>query len=230
MPASRSAPGTLASPMVHAVLLLTAALLPAHAQAPEASEIERFLDTGWQQPGQGGPPAQAAPVFQKPAIAPGLLNQTQSPLRLRQGRSLPASGDSMRSSPLPGPGRLTPQDIFRMLFGQSAGGGQNPDAGQRTDAIYRARSELQIARDQAAQAEAAASRALYGTDRYAKSSAAAEAQNHANAARAAADRATAAAGGGPSEALDAAAQARNEAARAQYAADRAAANAAGAGW
>ncbi|HEY9871779.1 MAG TPA: hypothetical protein V6D08_21675, partial [Candidatus Obscuribacterales bacterium] len=206
--------GRLESRMVHAFLLLTATALPAYGQTPDASEIERFLDTGWQQPGQAAPPAQAEPVFQKPAIAPGLLNQTQSPLRLPQGRSFPASGDSLRSSPFPGPARLTPQDIFRILFGGGAGGGQNPDAGQRTDATYRARSELQVARDQAAQAESAASRAQYGSDRYAKSSAAAEAQNHANAARAAADRATSAAGGGPSEALDAAAQARNEAARA----------------
>lgn len=226
MPKGRSALSTLESAMVHAFLLLIAASLPASGQAPETSEIERFLDTGWQQPGSAAPPAQAAPVFQKPAIAPGLLNQTQSPLPLPPGRTFPASGDSMRSWPHPGPARLTPQDIFRMLFG----GGQNPHAGQRTDAIYRARSQLQVARDQAAQAEAAASRAQYGTDGYTKSSAAAEAQDHANAARAAADRATAAAGGGPSEALEAAAQARNEAARAQYAADRAAANAAGAGW
>lgn len=198
-----------------------------YAQGPSQAEIDKFLDGGWSQ--QTGAPAQTAPAFPSQQFGRFMQGPQQpSPLRLPQGRSLPAFPAAGQAAQTPF-GRLTPRDVFRIMFG----GGSAPDApqdqGRNNNAIYGAQGQLQVARDQAAQAESAASRAQYGSS-YERQSAAAEAQNHANAARAAADRATSQAAGGPSPAQDAAAQARNEAARAQYAADRAHANAANAGW
>ncbi len=207
----------------------------AYAQNPSQSEIDQFLDGGWGQPGNAPAPAQNPQAFQGQQFGQFMQNQAQSPLRLPQGRSFPAFPGGPREAgnagrPISTPfGKLTPQEIFRIMFGGGSAPGSPQDPGRNSGAIYGAQGQLQVARDQAAQAESAASRAQYGSSSERRSQAA-QAQNHANAARAAADSATAQAGGGPSEAQNAAAQARNEAARAQYAADRAHANAAGAGW
>lgn len=87
-----------------------------------------------------------------------------------------------------------------------------------------ARTYLQTALDQAAQAEAASLRANNG-NRDSRLAAAEEAHYCALAAEEAASNATTAAAGGPLEANDVAAQARNAAARARAAADRARYNA-----
>ena len=205
----------------------------AQAQGPSQAEIENFLDSGWGQ--SNGLPAQtqAPPAFQSPAFNQFMQGQPQSPLRLPQGRNFPAfpsQGAGGTRMPAGLPGRLTPLDVFRIMFGGGSAPGSPQDQSGNNNAIYGAQEQLQVARDQAAQAESAASRAQYGSTSSERQSAAGEAQDHANAARAAADSATSRAGGGPSAAQDAAAQARNEAARAQSAADRARANAAGAGW
>lgn len=91
--------------------------------------------------------------------------------------------------------------------------------------ICQSRQFLQYALDQAAQAESYAAATAVG-DKSAKLSAAAAAQNCANAAAGWAAHATTTAGGGPSQATDAAISARNAANRAQSAADRAKYNAA----
>ncbi len=103
-------------------------------------------------------------------------------------------------------------------------GGDTSSSSTDPQSLYNARSNLQVANDQAAQAEDAASRASWG-HKDTRLNAAAEAQDHANAARGAADRATSAAYGKSMPANDAAAQARDAANRAQAAADRASYNA-----
>src|SRR5262249_25599354 len=160
------------------------------------------------------------PAFQAPAFNQSIQGQQQSPLRLLQGRNFPAfssPGAGGTGQRMPGglPGRLTPLDVFRIMFGGGPAPGSPQERGGKSNAIYGAQEQLQVARDQAAQAESAASRAQYGSSSSERQNAAGEAQDHANAARAAADSATSQAGGGPSAAQDAAAQARNEAARAQ---------------
>lgn len=126
--------------------------------------------------------------------------------------------------------RLSPKDVFRIMFGGNPGDNSAAARERNANAYAGASGNLQTALDQAAQAEDAASRASYGSDQGARQSAAAEAQDHANAARAAADAAYETAYGASSEAQDQAAQARDAANRAQYAADRGAANANGGGW
>lgn len=127
------------------------------------------------------------------------------------------------------PGGKSPGATLLESFSQSASAG-NTAKGTGTAALsppqsqaktFQAREHLQYASDQATQAESAAGRAGCSGNRSAKLAAAEEAQYHANYAREAADRATAAAAGGPPEANDAAQQARNAAYRAQAAADRA---------
>jgi hypothetical protein len=141
-----------------------------------------------------------------------------------QGR--PVAGGRTFNTPF---GRLTPQDVLRIMLGGSSGSSAAQQA-KNQEAYSNASGNLQTALDQAAQAEDAASRASSGSDQGARQSAAGEAQDHANAAREAADAATSTAYGASSEAQDQAAQARDAANRAQYAADRAAANANGGGW
>lgn len=85
---------------------------------------------------------------------------------------------------------------------------------------FHARSQLQVALDQATQAESAAGRANYG-DKLSRMAAAEQASYNAIAAREAASRASASAAGGLIDANDAAAQAHQAAYRAQAAADRA---------
>jgi hypothetical protein len=115
---------------------------------------------------------------------------------------------------------FTPQNLLRTFLGGSPSGG----TGFSSEASGNAQSNLQVALDQAAQAEDACSRASNG-QKDMRSSAAEEAQNHANAARAAADRAASATAGQSQTAQDYAAQARDAANRAQAAADRARYNA-----
>jgi hypothetical protein len=120
---------------------------------------------------------------------------------------------------------FTAQNLLKAFMGGTPSTGTDGNASNyNSGAVGNAQSNLQTARDQAAQAESACSRASYGEKSY-RSSAASEAQDHANAARAAADRATSAAYGQSSSANDYAAQARNAADRAQAAADRAQYNA-----
>lgn len=156
-------------------------------------------------------------------------------------RSAPAFGNAELSSPgwlkkmpqgtAPQPANpyknLSRRDILRIFLDGSSGGGGSSN---NSSALYGARENLQVARDQRTQADNACARTLYDSNSYEKKQAASEAQNHANAARAAADRATSAAQGGALDANDAAAQARNEADKAQEAANRANANANGGGW
>lgn len=118
---------------------------------------------------------------------------------------------------------FSPRSLLRSFLGDT---GSSAPAGAAGDqqALSTARSNCQIANDQAAQAEGCEGRTRYG-DKGGRMSAASEAQGHANEARAAASRATSAAAGHFSPANDAAAQARNAADRAQAAADRARYNA-----
>lgn len=118
---------------------------------------------------------------------------------------------------------FTMQNLLKIFLGETPGGGTNP--ANDSAAIGNARSQCQVANDQASQAEGAEGRTKYGS-KSSRNSAAYSAQCHADAARAAADRATGIAAGKSQAANDAAAQARNAAARAQAAADRARYNAA----
>lgn len=164
----------------------------------------------------------------------------QSSMQNNSGWQRAADRPRIQGTPLNRPrtmqqpfGKLTAQDVFRIMFGGgggSGGGGSSNDYARNQEAYGNASSYMQTAIDQAAQAESAAARASYGSDKYARQAAASEAQNHANAARGAADSATSAASGATGAAQDQAAKARDAANRAQYAADRAASNANGGGW
>jgi hypothetical protein len=203
-------------------MALSLAATAVHAQNYQQMNnmLNAMDNASWQSVPVSGPkptfsmPSQPAPPQSNASPLSGMLRRNTAPAQ---------------QSPFPG--KLTKQDILRMFMGGSAPGGSNQQQSQRnSSALYSAQSQLQIARDQAAQAESAASRASYGSDKGARLSAASEAQNHANAARAAADQASSTAYGTSNDASDAAAQARNEANRAQAAADRAQANANGGGW
>lgn len=225
---------------------------------PSAAEIDQWLNSVDSSSSWGKTPAAGGAATQAPAqwLQPGgqSLPQGQSgwtqPGNMQMqprsgwpaernfgsmfGRPNTAAGAGRQGFPgtmgaVPGQspfGRLTKQDILRIFLGGSSSGSSS----QNPQKYYDASSNRQVALDQASQAESAAARASYGTNRDAKLSAAAEARNHANAARAAADRATSAAYGGSNEAQDAAAQARDAANRAEYAANQADANAHGGGW
>ena len=229
------------------LVLLCAGSRSAAAQSsnPTAAHMEEMLNqmdsANWGQP----PAATQAPgsarsgfPFSRPVPLPGGTASgsspapEQAPLFNRQAfpGSLFNPGTAGRpwQNASPNLFNLTGQDILRIMLGgpSKASGNSAKNASAYSDAA----AKRQVAVDQAAQADAAASRARYEQSRDARLSAAAEAQDHANAARYAADEATAAAAGGSSEAQDAAAQARNAADRAQAAADQAHANAEGGGW
>ncbi len=95
----------------------------------------------------------------------------------------------------------------------------NDKSGNKSKTLS-AQQNMQYARDQAAQAESAASRASSG-NRELRLAAAEQARYHAGYASEAAGRAAAAASGGPPEAAEAATAARDAAERARAAADRA---------
>jgi hypothetical protein len=207
--------------------ILIALSLPMAAQAQNFQQMNNMLDkmdspSMWQNAPVSGVPA----GFR--SAAPGVPSTpaAQSPL------NMPRNAFPPKQQPQRGgmPGRFTKQDILKIMFGGSSGSGDSGQSARNSSALGNAQSQLQVARDQAAQAENAASRASYGSDKGARLSAASEAQNHANAARAAADNASSSAYGTTLEASDYAAQARNAANRAQAAADRAQANANGGGW
>lgn len=222
------------------LLMSASVLLPAWGQSngPSAAEINQFLN------GTDGAVSPWNTAPQMPAQLPQAPTGTAFPPRMQTwplqrqagtdtGSRWPAnlfqqrtSGTQRSATPAQNPFKMSRQDLLKMFLGGSG----SSSASANPQKFYDASAALQSAVDQAAQAEAAASRASYGSDQGARLSAAAEAQNHANAARGAADQATSVAAGGSSEAQDAAAQARNAADRAQYAADRAAANANNSGW
>lgn len=160
-------------------------------------------------------------VNQPGMMRPNMLNNMMSGgVQQRQGLFNGSPARPMNQNP------FTPQNLLKTFLGGSPNTGSGGSGGTVDDsaAVGNAQSQLQIARDQAAQAEGDAGRASYG-ERSSRKSAAYSAQCHADAARAAADRATSIAGGHSLAANDAAAQARNAANRAQAAADRASYNA-----
>lgn len=118
---------------------------------------------------------------------------------------------------------FTMQNVLKIFLGETPGGRTNLP--NDSAAVGNARSQCQVANDQASQAEGDEGRTKYGS-KSSRQSAAYSAQCHADAARAAADRATGIAAGKSQAAKDAAVQARNAAARAQAAANRARYNAA----
>lgn len=136
---------------------------------------------------------------------------------------------SGKPKPTPPPKPVNPlQYVMQQFLGGGSNSGGSPANDQQK--IYNAREYLQTANNQASRAYNACQRASYGSDKYARKSAADEAYYAAQSARYAANNATSAAAGGPSAANDAAAQARDAADRAQADADRARANADGGGW
>ena len=231
-----------------ALLLTSLAPSRAVAQGPSQREVEEWLNqvdspSQWQQmpraqamPQRIAPPSQQAQSFSKrttsipersaqyknnlPQWKNNPLAQIMIPTQMR--RQLPARQMMPAGQ---NPFKLTRQDILRIFLGGDLSNSQG-----NSQAVYGVRENLQRASNEAEQAESASSRAGYEGDRDSRLSAASEAQNHANAARAAADEATSEAASGTSEAKDAAASARAEADRAQAAADRAHASAEGALW
>ncbi|MBX9570480.1 MAG: hypothetical protein K2X77_16405 [Candidatus Obscuribacterales bacterium] len=133
----------------------------------------------------------------------------------------------MRQPLQSGPPPFSRQSLMRIfLEGGMGGGGSGPNP-EDPSIKGNCEAQLQIARDQCAQAEGDAARTNYGSgySKYDKQNAASSAQYHANAARAAADNAYSSSYGKSQSAQDYAAQARNAANQAQAAADRARYNA-----
>lgn len=145
---------------------------------------------------------------------------------MTNGRFMPSGLMGMQAQPQQTPVNNSPfgmRNLLKAFLGETPGAGSNN--ANDAAALGYARSQCQAAKDQACQAEGDEGRTKYG-DKGARQSAAYSAQCHADAARAAADRATGLAYGKSSAVNDAAAQARAAAVRAQAAADRARYNAA----
>lgn len=152
-------------------------------------------------------------------MQPGMMNRGFMP----PGMQMPAQ---MQMRPQATGGDNNPfsmRNLLKTFLGETPGAGGSNSANDSA-ALGNAQSQCQVARDQACQAEGDEGRTMYG-DKGSRQSAAYSAQCHADAARAAADRATGLAYGKSSSVNDAAAQARDAAARAQAAADRARYNA-----
>jgi hypothetical protein len=237
-----------------ATLILIAAHLiavaePAGAQSQEHMEqLLNVLDrpNGWQRtPVTGGPPIaqgrmqpgmmvnsggmQPGMMVNNGGMQPGMMVNSggmQPGMMVNNGGMQPGmivNNGGMRA-PVQQAADSNPfsmRNLLRTFLGDSPGGNKADDSA----ALGNARSQYQVASDQACQAEGAEGRTKYG-DKGSRMNAAYSAQCHADAARAAADRATGVAAGKSSPVNDAAAQARNAAARAQAAADRARYNAA----
>jgi hypothetical protein len=180
---------------------------PARYPAANYQSTQMMGQPGYQQQGYGG---------NQPGYA---LQQRQAQAQQRPNLLSIFMGGSPQpaAQPKPPENPFSGGNLLKTFFGGSNGSGT---PAQEASILGDAQSDLQTARDQAAQAEDASSRASSG-DRGSRLSAASEAQYHANAAREAADRAYNRASGHSSGANDAASQARAEANRAQAAADRA---------
>lgn len=216
----------------------------------QMGQLMNVLDSqsGWQQTPISGMPTGGA-------VNNGVMNNASGIAMGNQGGMMPAGAmmpdrGGMRPAVMNGgfmpPGMLTPmpmpmkiqmrpqatpddnnpfgmRNLLKTFLGETPGAGGSNSAIDGA-ALGNAQSQCQVARDQACQAEGDEGRTMYG-DKGSRQSAAYSAQCHADAARAAADRATGIAYGKSSSVNDAAAQARDAAARAQAAADRARYNA-----
>lgn len=226
--------------------------MPAGAQNQQSmnqmqmGQLMNVLDSqsGWQQTPISGMPSGGA-------VNNGVMNNASGIAMGNQGGMMPAGAmmpgsGGMRPAVMNGgfmpPGMQMPaqlqmrpqatagennpfsmRNLLKTFLGETpAAGGSN--SANDSAALGNAQSQCQVARDQACQAEGDEGRTMYG-DKGSRQSAAYSAQCHADAARAAADRATGLAYGKSSSVNDAAAQARDAAARAQAAADRARYNA-----
>jgi hypothetical protein len=201
------------------------------------SMMDSDSNYGWQQ--LQFMPAQQPMTMQRP------MQQQMQPLMQQQMMQQPANMFSGRpqnfnmASPPENP--FTMQNLLKAFLGGSPTS-PNDAARKRAEeqarktadqqaknaaeqyALGNVRCDLQIALDQACQAENDCGRATYGEKSY-RLSAAYSAQCHADAARGAADRAAGTAYGKGSTVNDVACQTRNAANRAQAAADRARYNA-----
>lgn len=220
-----------ASSILFASILFSSLTLPVSAQNFPQRSLDQLLNQvdqnqSWNNVPVSGNTKQVLPGYRGPANASGF---NQSPGGFGSNQSVnpgqqfaPIGG--MRQPMQSGPSPFSPRGLMRIFFEGGSGGG-TPNPGQDNSANGNIEAQLQIARDQAAQAEGDASRASYGSDKWAKQSAASSAQYHANAANAAADNAYSQAYGKSQTAQNYAAQARNAANRAQEAANRARYNA-----
>ena len=212
-------------------ILATGGLFPLNASAQNfpSQSLNQLLnqvdDTSWNSVPVSNP-RQVLPTPRTNQMAQMPMGQP-SPYPMSPMQQFAPIG-GMRQPLQSGPPPFSKQGLMRIFLEGGMGGGMGGGSGANPeDPSIRGNCEaqLQIARDQCAQAEGDAGRASSSSSKYERQNAASSAQYHANAARAAADNAYSSSYGKSQTAQNYAAQARNAANRAQEAADRARYNA-----